>query len=142
MKIFWVSKTEENTQKEELEVKKEEYFSSEEEIGQIALDIIEIDEEIFIVAPIAGVRLEDIEVSLNKTVLTIKGRREMPDFYDERGVKIRNDECFWGAFIRNIILPENLDFDSIKAEMQNNLLTLSIQKLRFSSQYIKIDNMK
>gem|GEM_PF-1018939 len=40
-----------------------------------------------------------------------------------------------------MILPENLDFDTIKAQMDNNLLTISIEKLRFSSQYIKINRM-
>jgi len=55
---------------------------------------------------------------------------------------VRNQECFWGKFLRNVILPDNLDFDSIKANLENNLLIVTIQKLQFSSQNIKIDRVE
>jgi HSP20 family molecular chaperone IbpA len=38
-------------------------------------------------------------------------------------------------------LPENLDFDTINASMENNLLMISIRKLQFTSQSIKIDRI-
>ncbi|MDP2396364.1 MAG: Hsp20 family protein [bacterium] len=44
--------------------------------------------------------------------------------------------------MRNVILPENLDFDSIKASLENNLLIITIQKLKFSSHNIKIDRVE
>ncbi|MDR0772396.1 MAG: Hsp20 family protein [Candidatus Peribacteria bacterium] len=37
------------------------------------------------------------------------------------------------------MLPENLDFESIKANLENNLLMITIPKLKFSSQSIKIE---
>ncbi|MBT6778792.1 Hsp20 family protein [bacterium] len=40
------------------------------------------------------------------------------------------------------MLPENLDFDSIKANLENNLLVITIQKLSFTSQSIKIDRVE
>ncbi|MBT3726591.1 Hsp20/alpha crystallin family protein [bacterium] len=57
--------------------------------------------------------------------------RLKPEIYTINA-KVRNNECFWGNFERNIILPENLDFDSIKASLENNLLIITISKLKFS----------
>jgi HSP20 family molecular chaperone IbpA len=55
---------------------------------------------------------------------------------------VRNSECFWGKFVRNIILPENLALNKIKAYMQNNLLVISIPKLKFDTKAIKINKVE
>ncbi len=137
MNIFWVWKNDVKT----LNVDVDESVLEEEEEGQIALDIIESPTEIIIFAPIAGVALEDIDLTLNKSVLTIKWERDKPSEYFDEENKVRNLECYWGKFVRNIILPENLDFDLIKAVMENNLLRVSIPKLHISSQNIKINRV-
>lgn len=111
------------------------------DIGQIAVDILENDYEIIIIAPIAGIELEDIDVSFHKSVLTISGNRQKPSEYSE-SMKLRSSECYWWKFARNIILPENLDFDSIKATMENNLLHIVIKKIKFESQNIKINRIE
>ena len=124
----------------DVEVWKDEEDS--EEIGQIALDILDVGENIFIIAPIAGIELDDIDVYLNKTTLTLRGNRKKPEELYTEYAKIKNSECFWGTFVRNVILPENLDFSQIKAVMENNLLIVSIPKLRFDSQNIKINKIE
>jgi len=43
-----------------------------EEVGQVALDVLESSENVFIIAPVSGVEYEDIDVSIHKTILTIK----------------------------------------------------------------------
>lgn len=114
----------------------------EDEIGQVALDVLEGEDYLYIVAPIAGVELNDIDISLQKTVLTIKGKRNKPEEYSEDGIIIRNSECYYWKFVRNIILPENLGLDKIRAYMDNNTLIISIPKLKFDSQTIKIDKFE
>lgn len=114
----------------------------EEEVGQVALDILETAEDIYVVAPIAWVMLEEIDLSINKTVLTIKWTREKPNEYWLEWVNVRNSECFWWKFVRNVILPENLAFNKIKAYMQNNLLIITIPKLKFDSKNIKINKIE
>ena len=111
-------------------------------VGQIALDIVETDYEIMIFAPIAGISLEDIEVSFSEWVLTISGNREKPEIYNDQNIAMKSSECFWWKFVRNIILPDNLDFDNILASMENNLLHVTIKKLQFNSQNIKIDRIE
>lgn len=137
--IFWVWAGE---KEQEIEEQSPEEIEEKWQAGQVALDIIETRDAFFIVAPIAWVELEDIDVTLNKNLLTIKGRREKPDIYHESWAEIRTSECFWWDFIRNVILPENLDFDAVKAQMDDNLLVIQIQKLRFSTHSIKIDRLE
>jgi HSP20 family molecular chaperone IbpA len=137
-KLFWV------TSKEDIiELDDENYLSEEleEEIWQVALDILETPYELIILAPIAWIELEDIDLSFNKSILTIKWYRNKPEIYSD-DIIVRNSECFWWKFLRNVILPENLDFDSIKASLENNLLIITISKLQFSSQNIKIDRVE
>ncbi len=135
IKFFWVWEDDNMLELDE-EIDTKELVS--EDIWQLALDVLETDYEIVILSPIAGVDLHDIDLSFSKSVLIIKGARKRPDIF-ESDVIVRNSECYWGAFIRNIILPENLDFDSIEATMENNLLIITIKKLQFSSQSIKIN---
>lgn len=138
MKIFWVWKSGTKTLDVDID---DSILNSNEETGQIALDIVETPKKIKIYAPIAWIELEEIDLTLNKGVLTIKWEREKPSSYYDEDNTIRNLECYWGRFSRNIILPENLDFDLVKAVMENNLLKITIPKLHVSSQSIKINRI-
>lgn len=116
--------------------------TKQEEVWQIALDIIDNDDSVIIVAPIAGVELQEIDLYLNKNILTLRWAREKPkSIYNEEAI-IKNEECFWWRFVRNIILPENLEFKKIKAVMENNLLIISIPKITLASQNVKIDRVE
>lgn len=141
-KIFWVWWNDEHHDDLKVEVVHSDEETLDEEVGQVALDVLESDDNVYIVAPIAGVEYEDIDLSINKTVLTIKWSRHTPVEYDIDGINIRNSECFWWKFIRNIILPENLALNKIKAYMQNNLLVINIPKLKFDTKNIKINKME
>lgn len=112
------------------------------EVGQVALDVLDTPDDIFIIAPIAWVEYERIDLSINKTILTIKWSRDKPEEYWHSDVVIRNAECFWWKFIRNIILPENLALNKIKAYMHNNMLLIAIPKLKFDTKNIKINKIE
>jgi len=111
------------------------------QVWQIALDILENHESVYILAPVAGVELGDIDISVHETTLTISGNRNKPKEFFDNEMQVKNEECFWGRFLRNIILPENMDFSSVKAVMENNLLVIHIPKIRFDSQNIKINRI-
>lgn len=140
-KVFWVGEEDNNFKNlKPLDVTAK--VQPVDDSGQIALDIVESDEELLIVAPVAGIDLDDIDVFMNNSVLTIRGTRVKPSEIYSADHILRNSECFWGKFVRNVILPENLDFNKIKAVMENNLLILRIPKLSFGSQNIKIDKIE
>lgn len=138
-KIFWVSK---NDEFQELDIDEQEYEDLEEElqeeVWQLAVDILETPYEFIILAPIAWIELNDIDLSFNNNVLTIRWIREKPEIYAKE-VTVRNNECYWWKFVRNIILPENLDFDNINANIENNLLVVTIDKLQFEGRKIEIE---
>lgn len=138
IKIFGVG------EEKDIEELDSDFLVEEEEqwdVWQVAVDILEDDYEITILAPIAWIALEDIDLSFNNSILSISGFRKKPEIFDSQ-VQVKNSECFWWKFIRNIILPENLDFDNIKATMENNLLVIHIKKLHFESRWIKIDKLE
>lgn len=119
----------------------EEQPQEKSEVGQIALDVLENHESVYILAPVAGIELKDIDISVHETTLTISWVRNKPKEFYEHAMEVRNSECFWGKFLRNVILSENMDFSQIKAVMENNLLVIHIPKIRFDSQNIKIDRI-
>lgn len=142
-RLFWQWE-EENTEKKNdivVEIVKPS-IEVEEEYGQLVVDILDTSDNIFIIAPVAGVTQGDIDIHLNRTVLTIKWVRNKPEEYNKEDVKVKVSECFWGKFLRNIILPENLALNKISAYMENHILIVTIPKLKFDSHHVKIQYMK
>lgn len=124
-----------------IDVKMEDDDIIEEELGQVALDILEGADRIHIIAPIAGIEREHVDISISRNILTISGERQRPEMYDT-AQRILVEECFYGPFSRSVILPENLAFDKIVATMDNNLLCIEIPKLLFGEKTIKINKLQ
>jgi HSP20 family protein len=104
---------------------KSDWLSSEYE-GQLALDAYQTQDAVIIKAPVAGVKPEDIEVSIVDDTVTIKGERKM-----EEEVSSENyfaQECYWGAFSRQIALPPGVDTEKANASLKNGILTIKIPK--------------
>ena len=151
-KVFWVSnenesgermevRTIETSQAEAIEVEMDAERDHETDIGQIAVDILDLSDAIVIVAPVAGVDPSEVDIGLSRNILTISGnRRENPIYMEARRMLV--EECFYGAFSRSIILPENIAFDKISASVEHNVITILIPKLTLISKSIKIDATK
>lgn len=111
------------------------------DVGQVALDILDTEDAIVIVAPLAGIDISDIDISVTRNILTISGERIRPPVYGD-AQRILVNECFYGPFSRSIILPENLSFNKVSATMEDNLLSVSVPKLNFPSKTIKINKLE
>lgn len=111
------------------------------DIGQIAVDILDLSDAIVIIAPIAGVDPSEVDIGLSRNILTISGNRRESAVYNEAR-RMLVEECFYGPFSRSIILPENLGFDRISASVEHNVIIISIPKLTLSSKSIKIESYK
>ena len=97
--------------------------------GQLPIDVLENDKEILIIAPLAGVDLDNAEVIINNDVLTIRGKREVNE--DLFGFKRKDyyvQECYWGEFARSVILPPNADTQRIEATQRDHILYIKIPK--------------
>jgi len=119
------------TLEKELKTKKEENFEElVEQDGELAVDVYQTDSEIIIKSTIAGVKPDDLEIAIENDVLTIKGKRE--DEIKEEGRNYFYQECYWGNFSRQIILPEEVDPNRIDAGMKNGILTIKLPKINRS----------
>jgi len=103
---------------------KEEGWSGPE--GQLSVDVYQTKDDLIIQSTIAGIKPNDLEISLEKDVIIIRGEREKPN--NEEG-NYSTKECYWGKFSREIILPVEIDPDRIKATMENGILTIRIPKV-------------
>ena len=113
----------------------------EEDVGQVALDVLDLEDSITLIAPLAGMEVGDIDISVSRNILTISGERARPGVYDEPG-RLLVEECFFGPFSRSVVLPENLAFNKIHAQMENNLLVIEVPKLQFPAKTIKINKLE
>ncbi len=82
-------------------------------MGRVAVDIYEQDDYYIIKAPIAGVRLSDLDIEVNDNVLTIRGNRRQTDQIPESQFYLQ--ECYWGPFSRSVTLPCEIDAKRVKA---------------------------
>ena len=94
--------------------------------GQLALDVYQTPTEIVILAPIAGVKMSDISVTVTEDVLTIKGKRYLEFNIPEEDYLTQ--ECFWGDFSRSIVLPASADTTKINAGMKDAVLKITIPR--------------
>ncbi|MFZ6035522.1 MAG: Hsp20/alpha crystallin family protein [Patescibacteria group bacterium] len=94
--------------------------------GQLAVDVYQTADDIVIKSTIAGVRPEDIDISVNNDMITIRGKREKDHEVSDQDYFYR--ECYWGGFSRSIILPCNVKIDRIKATIKNGVLTVVLPK--------------
>lgn len=101
-------------------------LSEEQTEGQLALDVYQTKSHIVIVAPIAGVKMSDIKVSVTEDVLTIKGKRALE--FDIPEEDYFTQECFWGDFSRSIVLPAAVDASMINATFKDGVLKVTIPK--------------
>lgn len=96
--------------------------------GQLSIDVFQTDEELIIQSAIAGVKPEDLDISIESDTISIKGSRNRPGQFSGK----RNyfyQECYWGPFSRKIITPVEIDASRAKAVMKKGILTLRMPKI-------------
>jgi HSP20 family molecular chaperone IbpA len=98
-----------------------------EPVGQLAVDVYQTETELVIQSAIAGVKSEDLDISLEGDVITIAGERKRP--FEEKGDYF-SQECYWGKFSRQIILPVEVDPNRIEANLKDGILTIKTAKLQ------------
>jgi HSP20 family protein len=122
-----------NDESQEQERDAKEWLPEDEyEEGQLSIDVYQTPEAIIVKSTIAGVKPEDIDISINNDMLTIRGHRHMIE-------KIKDDqylyrECYWGSFSRSIILPVEIESEKIDAILENGVLTVTLPKAKSAKQ--------
>lgn len=112
------------------------------EMPQIDLpvDVYNDDEEIVIVAQIAGVSKDELSISVKEEVLTISGEIRQPLGLPTDKRFLHTQECVWGSFSRPIILPQNVDIRHINAKVvSDSILVLRLPKTSDVDQVIRVE---
>ncbi|HEX9830375.1 MAG TPA: Hsp20/alpha crystallin family protein [Thermodesulfobacteriota bacterium] len=107
--------------------KSDNWMEESAEEGQLTVDVYETPNEIIIKTMVAGVKPEDLDISITREMVTIKGKRE-----EERtvsGEDYYHRELYWGSFSRTIVLPKEVDIDGAEAVEKYGLLILKLPKL-------------
>lgn len=96
--------------------------------GQLAVDVFETAERLFVKARVAGVNKEDLDVSIADNTLTIKGTLSSGEEVDAENYHIQ--ECYWGEFSRTVTLPVPVKEEEIDAVLKDGVLTISFTKVK------------
>jgi len=110
----------------EHEMEKPSIFDEPEE-AQLTVDVFNTSTEIVIKTMVAGVKPDDLDVSITRDSVTIRGERQ-----EDRTVSSEDyihQELFWGAFSRTINLPEEINVDDAEAVEKYGMLILRLPKL-------------
>lgn len=91
-----------------------------------AVDVQEQKERFVVQADLPGVKPEDVEITAEKGVLTVRGERKAPQVEQAEGYERR--ERVTGSFTRRFTLPENVQTDAITAKFTHGVLEVSIPK--------------
>jgi HSP20 family protein len=90
-----------------------------------AADVYARSEDLFIRLAIAGVKREDVELTLQDNVLTVSGERRRD--LDDEEVSFYVRELYYGAFRRSMTLPAGIDESKINAEFYNGMMEITVQ---------------
>ena len=96
--------------------------------GQLAVDVYETKEKLFVKGRVAGVNKSELDVSISDNTLTIKGTLSAGE--DEGVENYFLQECYWGEFSRSIVLPVQVKEDEIDAVLKDGVLTVSFAKVK------------
>lgn len=99
----------------------------EERDGQLTVDVYQTNDAIILKTMVAGVRPDDLDISITRDMVTIRGKRE-----EERSIGTDNyfvRELYWGSFSRSISLPEEIDVEDAEAVEKHGLLIIKLPKL-------------
>lgn len=105
-------------------VQQQEEDEEDSEDGQLAVDVFQNENEIIVQAIVAGIRPDELDVSVDKNQVSIKGKRTRNKQSGAENALFH--ELYWGRFGRVISMPGEVDADSSEAVIKNGILTLKI----------------
>ena len=106
----------------------EEWDENEPILGQLAVDVYETKERLYVKARTAGVNKNDLDVSIADNTLSIRGTMSVGDEQDVENYHLQ--ECYWGEFSRSLVLPVPVKEDEIEAVLKDGVLTISFTNVQ------------
>lgn len=91
-----------------------------------AVNILEKQDTIHITADLPGMKAEDVEVTVDNGVLTVRGERKLEE--SAEGETYHRVERIYGAFERTFTLPNSVDVNRIEAKFTNGEMEIVLPK--------------
>lgn len=99
----------------------------ESEEGELTIDVYQTPSEIVIKSMVAGVKPEDLDISITRDMVVIKGKRETEKFVKDEDYY--HQELYWGSFSRSIMLPAEVEVEEADAIEKHGLLIIRLPKI-------------
>lgn len=91
------------------------------------VDVFEEKDSLRIMAELPGVKADEVKISLENNVLTIRGEKKQTA--EEHTERVHRYERAYGMFERSFTVPTTIDADHIKAAYEDGVLTLTLPKV-------------
>ena len=95
--------------------------------GELPVDMYQTDDMIVIRALVAGVSPTELDISITRDMVTLRGVRE--EYQEAHDDGYFHRELFWGSFSRTLLLPEEVAIDEAEAQEKHGLLEIKLPKL-------------
>jgi HSP20 family protein len=92
-----------------------------------AIDLYQDDDDVVVKASLPGLKKDDVQITLNNGVLTLRGEYKQDENNENTTYHIREHRT--GAFERSLSLPVEIDSEKTKAEFENGVLTITMPKV-------------
>jgi HSP20 family protein len=94
--------------------------------GQLTIDMYQTKDNVIIKSTIAGVKPDDIDITVANDMVTIRGERSRD--FEASAEDYFYQECYWGSFSRSVVLPVDVDIENISADLKDGILTVVLPK--------------
>jgi len=107
--------------------KRSDWMEADADEGQLLVDVHQTPDAIIVKTMVAGVKPEDLQITISREMVTIQGKRQAET------TALENDyfhkELYWGTFSRSILLPQEVDAEAAEATEKQGLLTIRLPKI-------------
>lgn len=117
----------ENYDNEETWQEDQDNHNSSPQEGELPVDMYQTNDAIIIRALVAGVSPADLDISITRDMVTIRGLRE--EYQETNDDNYFHRELFWGSFSRTLVLPEEVVIDEAEAQEKHGMLEIRLPKL-------------
>jgi len=95
--------------------------------GQLTVDVYQTPTDIIVKTMVAGVHPRDLDVTITRDMVTIRGKRE--EASTVKADEYFHRELYWGSFSRTILLPQEVEVEEAEAVEKHGLLILKLPKV-------------
>ena len=111
----------------EVSTNPKEDWEEELEEGELTIDMYQTPNDVVIKTMVAGVKPDDLDISITRDMVTVRGKREEKHIISEEDYFSK--ELYWGSFSKTITLPAEIEVEEAEATEDHGLLTIKLPKI-------------